>query len=179
MVVMTPTWYRRPSDDKLVLVLEVFTSVEDGMDEFEVAVLEMTPEYAKQLLNLIDLVSAWKKVADDLQCAQFWNYDVEYFGATYEDIEDDRAPRPLWESKGEYDGRTDTDLLEIGQSGYAEWRAYVKNTDIRLTTSSLSLEDLQRYVDGQNPWPLSVPEQEQQARIAKTVESFSGNDPSN
>lgn len=177
---MEPTWHRRPKDGKTVLVLEVTSSLEDGPpDDFECAVLELTPEYAAGLLARIEMVKKWLEQDSQLQCAQFWNYDVEYFPLAWDESDDsDRVPDPLWDAKGEYDGRTETDMLEVGQSGYVEWRAYVKNTDIRIFTSSLSFEDLKRYVAGENPWPLSDDVAEMESRIKTTVDSFNGDNSS-
>lgn len=150
---MEPTWYVRPEDGKRVLVLDVHSSLEDGgPDDYEVAVVEMTPEYAKDLLRRIELVKQWKQLDDQLCDAEFWNYDLQYFPADWEEApDDDRTPPPLWEARGEYDGRTDTDLLEVSER-YVEWHAYVKNTDIRLHSESLSVDDLMRYASGDDPW---------------------------
>jgi hypothetical protein len=152
---MNPTWHRRPTDGKLVLVLAVSSSLDDGApDSHECAVVEMTPEYAQTLLTRIGLVEEWKQRDSQLQCAQFWNYDPEYFALDWESgDEGENTPAPLWNGKGDYDGRTDTDRVEVGQSGYVEWRSYVKNTDILLVTHSLDKAELERYIAGDNPWP--------------------------
>lgn len=152
---MAATWWTKP-DGTRVLVLPVHSSLEDGPPEdFECYAVEMDMALAQGLLKRIEQLRSWKAQDDDLSCAQFWDYTGEYYGRNWSagapQEDDEGNPPPQW-VRGEYDGRTDGDRLEVGDD-WIEWRAYVKNTDIRLHTDSLDEKDLRRYVAGEDPWP--------------------------
>ncbi len=172
-------WWTNPQGKRL-LVLDVSSSLEDGApDDYQCYVVEMDVALADAILRRMDLVKAWHARDSDLLCAQFWDYRGEYYGRRYDSdaVDADGNGPPLW-VRGESDGRTDTDRLEIGCSGgeraWAEWKAYVKHTDIRLSTEVIDEAELRQCVAGEDPW-LSAPVDEEAALNAKveaTVENF-------
>lgn len=175
---MTATWWTNPKGTR-VLVLDVSSSLEDGPpDDYSCYVVEMDVALAEAILRRMDLVKAWNDQDTQLSCAQFWDYRGDYYGRSYdsEAVDADGNGPPLW-ARGEWDGRTDTDRMEVGYGGdgraWAEWRAYVKNTDIRLSTEPLDERDLRRFVAGDDPWPTApVDEAAPNAHVEAVVENF-------
>lgn len=147
-----PTWHLQP-DGTRVLVLDVTATSSETPDEHALVTIDMTTELAERLLARMDTVKQWKEKDGEFSCAEWVDYTPSYFSVDYdaEELTGDATAPPAWSAKGERDGRTDVDRMVVGGE-WVEWTAYVKNSDILLTTAALSEADLRRYVAGGNPW---------------------------
>lgn len=149
---MEPAWHVDPKSGARVLVLPVYSSLNDGPPlNYEIAILAMTPKLAQGLLNRLEHMAKWKQDDEDLCEIAFRNYQVKYYPADHEAdqaVREWRAPVPQWARK---ESCTDMDQLRVGE-GWVEWHAYVKGTDVELRTASINSDSLRAYVNGDDPW---------------------------
>ncbi|MBE3095513.1 MAG: hypothetical protein IMZ44_00105 [Planctomycetes bacterium] len=141
-------------DGKRYLVRRVLSSSE-GLDTFDVAALEVDAPIVEGWIARMDLVQTLV-AAHGLHAVEWVDDSPDYYGGDddADELDEDETPPPRWDhgespvspwSHGESPGRTDCDRLVV-MADCLWWSAYVKQTDVRVETSSLSRGELVRLL---------------------------------
>ena len=126
-------------DGQRYLVRKVLTSCDDGCDGFETAVLVIDVHTVDGWLEKLRLAADLGR-HHGLDGIEFYDPSPEYYNADWEaePLDEDETYPPLWDAKGEWDGRTDLDRLHVSAHGWILWEAYVRHTDLRVEVLALS-----------------------------------------
>lgn len=120
-------------------------SSSEGLDTFDVAALEVDAPIVEGWIARMDLVQTLV-AAHGLHAVEWVDYSPDYYGGDddADEVDEDETPPPRWDH-GESPGRTDCDRLFV-MADCLWWSAYVKQTDVRVETSSLSRAELVRLL---------------------------------
>jgi hypothetical protein len=113
---------------------------EDYHEEHAVATLTLTPEAVAALMQRVEAFQALAAQFPDLHSFRFWDARCTFRPAeTDDDGWTETPPVPVWND--DMAGRTEIDCCEISPDG-VRWTAYVKHTDMRISTEEIPLDDL-------------------------------------
>lgn len=105
----------------------------NGFDTFEI---EITPDYAKLLLDRIQLLKGVREHDEEAYELYFWDYNGDYFGGDPDEPDADREP-----------SRAECNQLIVREDEIL-WTAIPKHTDIYVTTDSITAADLAEVAGG-------------------------------
>ncbi len=134
------------------IILDV-NDVDSGFDDTVVAVVEMTPELAKTILERAKVVKQWKERDSQLLRAVYYSRDVDICAydqeLTVEEQETLTSENPVIKEKNPFEGK-ETERVEYMQMHIDEddiwWRFSAKHSGVMSETRPIHLNELEKFL---------------------------------
>lgn len=137
------------------LISETWTSGEGYNGDIDYILVNMTPELAKTLLGLMDMVAGLQKRDPRIACIQLW--DSSFWGIDASKLDECGIEEPCSDTFDELDvtdgenaancceARTDCDTLNVRHDSVS-WTCAPKHIDVKVWSRRLSRETVEKYL---------------------------------